>query len=110
MITNTKGLEFTTFMVCRVNDTGEYELNMYWESVGDCRQIHYSLHNSLEEAMELLMNGEECTLPESIPDKDGYSIYESHVEEDDTGEPFVRTDINIYYTTEKELETLKKYL
>lgn len=29
---------------------------------------------------------------------------------DDTGEPFVRTDINIYYTTEKELETLKKYL
>lgn len=55
MITNTKGLEFTTFMVCRVNDTGEYELNMYRESIGDCRQIHYSLHNSLEEAMELLI-------------------------------------------------------
>ena len=107
---NTKDLEFTTFMVCRVNDTREYELNMYRESVGDCRQIHYSLHNSLEEAMELLMNGEECTLPESIPDKDGYAIYESHVEADDTGEPYMRTDINIYYTTEKELETLKKYL
>lgn len=29
---------------------------------------------------------------------------------DDTGEPYMRTDINIYYTTEKELETLKKYL
>lgn len=110
MITNTKCLEFTTFMVCRVNDTGEYELNMYRESVGDCRQIHYSLHNSLEEAMELLMNREERTLSEEVPYKDGYAIYESHVEEDDTGEPFVRTDINIYYITEKELETLKKYL
>lgn len=110
MITNTKGLEFTTFMVCRVDDTGEYELNMYRESVGDCKQIHYSLHNSLEEAIELLMNGEECTLPEEIPDKDGYSIYESCVESDDTGEPFVRIDINFYYITIKELEILKKYL
>jgi hypothetical protein len=26
------------------------------------------------------------------------------------GEPYMRKDINIYYTTEKELETLKKYL
>lgn len=110
MITNTKCLEFTTFMVCRVGDTGEYELNMYRESIGDCKQIHYSLHNSLEEAVELLMNVEECTLPEEIPDKDGYSIYESHVESDDTGEPFVRTDINFYYITIKELEILKKYL
>lgn len=30
---NTKDLEFTTFMVCRVNDTGEYELNMYREDL-----------------------------------------------------------------------------
>ena len=107
---NTKDLEFTTFLLNRVDDTGEYELNMYRESIGDCRQIHYSLHNSLEEAMELLMNIREYTLPEEVPYKDGYAIYESHVEADDTGEPYMRTNINIYYTTEKELETLKKYL
>lgn len=40
---NTKDLEFTTFMLNRVDDTGEYKLNMYRESIGDCRQIHYSL-------------------------------------------------------------------